>query len=333
MMKILFLAVTILLAAVSSSGRAAEQPLRFLFAYGGISASALPLWIAKEQGIFRKYGLDPQLVFIIAGRAAQAMVAGEVNIESNGANHVANAVTSGADMTMLLSWEHRLHYYLVARAGIKRGGDLKGKKIAIGTPAGTASLAAYVALDSLGLNPKRDNITLLGVGGNPDRLGALLAGVVDATTLGPEIAQLATNQGHTVLLDLVKENVPFQSSGLVTTKKFMRANPQLVENVGKSLVEAIAFMHNPKHKQAVVDSIGKNLRLDKADRLERAYQNTVQTLPRRPCPTAQGVNSVLKIMAQYGLNAKTIEIKPEDVMDLSLCKRLDDSGFMERVYR
>jgi ABC-type nitrate/sulfonate/bicarbonate transport system substrate-binding protein len=136
-----------------------------------------------------------------------------------------------------------------------------------------------------------------------------------------------------VLLDLVKENIPFQSSGLVTTKRFMKGNPQLVENVAKAIIEAIAFMHNPKNKQGVVSSIAKNLRIDKPDRLERAYQNVVQELPRKPCPTTQGVNSVLKIMAQYGLNTKALELKPEDVIDLSLCKKLDDSGFMERVYQ
>lgn len=332
-MKRLTLTVILLVSISVTSAHAADSPVKFLFAYGGISASALPLWIGKEQGLFRKYSLDPQLVFIIAGRAAQAMVAGEVNIETNGANHVANAVASGADMTMLLSWENKLGYLFVGRPTVKRAEDLKGKKVAIGTPAGTASLATYVALDYLGLNPKRDNIALLGVGGNPDRLAALLGGGVDATSLGPEIAQLATSQGYPVLLDLAKENVPFQSSGLVTTKKFMKTNPQLIESVAKAIVEAIAFMHNPKNKKAVVDSIAKNLRLDKADRLERAYQNVVQELPRKPCPTVQGVNSVLKIMAQYGLNPKALDLKPEDVIDLSLCKRLDDSGFMERVYQ
>jgi ABC-type nitrate/sulfonate/bicarbonate transport system substrate-binding protein len=331
--RISAIAIALFLFAIPPSVRSADLPAKFLFAYGGISASALPLWVGKEQGLFRKYGLDPQLVYIIAGRAAQAMVAGEVNIESNGANHVANAVASGADMTMLLSWENKLGYLFVGRPSVKRAEDLKGKKVAIGTPAGTASLATYVALDYLGLNPKRDNIALLGVGGNPDRLAALLGGGVDATSLGPEIAQMATSQGYPVLLDLAKENVPFQSSGLVTTKRFLKTNPQLMENVGKAIVEAIAFMHNPKNKQAVVGSIAKNLRIDKPDRLERAYQNVIQELPRRPCPTMQGVNSVLKIMAQYGLNPKALDLKPEDVIDLSLCKKLDDSGFMERVYQ
>ena len=49
-------------------------------AYGAIGGNAVPLWIAKEQGIFRKYNVDPQLIYIIAGRAMQSMLAGDVHV-------------------------------------------------------------------------------------------------------------------------------------------------------------------------------------------------------------------------------------------------------------
>src|SRR3989304_3987729 len=122
---------------------AAEAPARFPFVYGAMGGDSGPLWIAKEQGFFRKYGLDPQLVFIIAGRAAQAMLSGDTDIGGIAATHVTNAITSGGDITMLLGLETKLDYFLVARPSIKRAEELKGKKIAIGTPSGTASLGAY----------------------------------------------------------------------------------------------------------------------------------------------------------------------------------------------
>ncbi len=138
----------------------------------GVVALNHPLWLAKEQGFFRKYGLDPQFIFIIAGRAAQAMLSGEINIGVIGAIHVTNAVTSGGDITMLLGLETKLDYFLIAHPSIQSAEGLKGKKVAIGTPSGTASLAAYVGLDYLGLVPRRDNITLMGVGAPTDRLAA-----------------------------------------------------------------------------------------------------------------------------------------------------------------
>ncbi len=271
--KFLGLVSTLVIFASVSVTHAADSPLRFPFVYGSISVNTLPLWLEKEQGFLRKYNLDPQLVFIISGRAAQAMVAGEVDVQYNGASHVANAVISGADMTVLLSFQNKLNFPLVVRAAIKNGEDLKGKKIAIGTPAGTASIATYVALDYLGLNPRRDNIMLLGVGGIPERLGALTAGVVEATSVPPEFVQVAASQGHKVLVDLAKENVEFQSSGLVTTKKFMRANPQLIENVGRVLVEAVAYIHNPANKKAALQTIAKYLRQEQTGSLGKGLQD------------------------------------------------------------
>lgn len=307
----------------------AETPARFPLVYGAMSGNTVPLWLAKEQGFFRKYGLDPQLIFIIAGRAAQTMLSGETNVGVIGATHVANVVTSGGDMTMLLGLETKLDYFLVTHPSIQSAEGLKGKKVAIGTPSGTASLAAYVGLDYLGLVPRRDSITLLGVGTPTDRLAALLAGGVDAISVSPEVAQVATNQGYRVLLDLAKENVPFQSAGLVTTRKFMRANPQLVENVARAIVEGVAFARNPANKKIVLQSLARNLRLDKPDILEKSYQR-VDGLPRKPCPNLPGVASVLKLLVQHGLNPKAAQLKTENIVDMSLCKKFDESGFMDR---
>ena len=311
---------------------AAETLIRFPFVYGNISGNTVPIWIAKEQGFFRKYNLDPQLIFIIAGRAAQAMLSGEIKIGIIGATHVANAVTSGGDLIMLLGLETKLDNLIVVHPSIKNAEGLKGKKVAIGTPSGTASLAAYVGLDYLGLVPRRDNIILMGVGAPSDRVAALLAGSVDAMSVTGEVAQVALNQGYRVLLDLAKENVPFQSSGLVTSRKFMATNAQLVENVARAIAEGVAFARNPANKKIVLQSLSKNLRIEKPDLLEKSYQR-VDGLPAKPCPSIPGVQSVLKLLVQHGLNPKAAQLKTEDIADSSLCRKLDESGFMDRLYQ
>jgi len=310
----------------------AAESTKLLIAHGAISSNVAPLWLAKEQGIFRKYGIDADLVFIIAGRATQAMLAGQVPVGLVGATHVTNTVTGGGDLVMVLGLQNTLDYLFIARPSIKSAEDLKGKKVAIGTPSGSASLATYVALDYLGLNPRRDNIVLLGIGGVPERLGALRSGSVEATSLSPEFGQVVISEGYRVLLNTGKENVPFQSSGLVVSRAMMRAQPQLVENIAKATVEGVAFVHKPANKEVVIKSLARNLRLDKAERLEKAYQNLVEELPKKPCPTMEGVASVIKLMAQHGLNAKASQVKPEEVADLSLCKKFEESGFFRSLY-
>jgi len=332
-MKARWLAIIFFSCLFAHAGDAAESPARFMLAYGAIGGNAMPLWIAKEQGIFRKYHLDPQLIYIIAGRAMQSMLAGDVQVGLLGATHVTNAVTAGGDMTMLLGLEEKLNFFLVVRPGIKTAEDLKGKKVAIGTPSGSLSLATYVGLDYLGLVPRRDRIVLLGTGSSPERLAALFAGSIDAAFFNPELVQIAIQQGYNVLLDLGKENVPFQSSGLVTSRRYMRANPQVVENLGKAVVEGVAYVQNPANKKIVIDSIARNLKLDRSDRLERAYKTISESFPRKPCPSLPGIASVLKLMSQHGLNPKAVELKPQDIADMSLCKKLDDTGFFDRVHQ
>ena len=333
-MKVAIFFVSVLLSSVlkvASPGIAAE-PTKLLIAHGAISNNVAPLWIAKEQGIFRKYGVEADLVFIIAGRAMQAMLAGQVPVGLVGGTHVTNANTGGGDFTMILGLENRLDYIFVAKPAIKSAEDLKGKKVAIGTPAGSASLATYVSLDHLGLVPRRDNITLLGIGGVPERMGALRSGSVEATSLSPEIGQVVVSEGYRVLVDLGKENVPFQSSGLVVPRSMIKTNPQLVDNIAKATIEGAAFIHRPANKEIVSKSLARNLRLDKPDRVEKAYQGLVAALPRQPCPSTEGIIAMLKLMAQHGLNAKASQIKPEEIADMSYCKRFEESGFFRSLY-
>jgi ABC-type nitrate/sulfonate/bicarbonate transport system substrate-binding protein len=315
-----------------SSIWAAESLTKLLLAYGATSNNATPLWVAKDHGLFRKHGLDADLVFIIAGRAAQAMLAGQVRVGLIGATHVTNVVTAGGDLTMILGLQNRLDFLFIARPSVKRADDLKGKKVAIGTPSGSAALATYVALDHLGLVPKRDNVVLLQLGDVPERVAALRAGNVEAASLSPELGPLLTAEGYRVFIDIGKENIPFQSAGLVISRALMKSEPELVENIAKAIVEAVAFIHNPSNKTAVEKTIDKFLRLGKPDRVEKAYHDLRQMLPRKPCPTLEGVATVLKLMAQHGLTPKASQLKPENVVDMSVCKKLDESGFMDRLY-
>src|SRR5689334_2550174 len=308
------LAGIFLLIASVQQAFAADQLTRLFIAQGAISNDVTPMWFAKDRGIFRKYGLEIDNVIIIAGRAVQAMLAGQVPVGLIGATHVTNAVTAGGDLTMILGMKNRLDYLFVARPGIKGGADLKGGKVGIGTPSGSASLGTYVALDFLGLVPKRDNVTLLGIGGNPERLAALRSGSVDATSLAPEMGPQLKEEGFRVLVDEVKENIPFQSAGVVVSRKYMKANQVVVENLSKAIAESITAIHNPENKAIVVQTIAKNLKLDKPDRAEKAYVDLIAGLPRRPCPSLEGINSVLKLMAQHGINPKAAQLKAEDIV-------------------
>jgi ABC-type nitrate/sulfonate/bicarbonate transport system substrate-binding protein len=320
----LLIIVTLMASAVV---RAAEAPSKAVFAYGAINAYMTTTWVAREQGLFRKHNVEIEPVFIIASRAAQAMLAGEVQVGLIGPTHVTNAVAAGGDLVMFMGNQNNVRYILVASPNIKRAEDLKGKRIAIGaSQAGLASLATHAALDHIGLSARRDNIALLLIGEEPLRLVALQTGNVQATLISPELANTAMSQGFPVLLDMAKLNIPFQASGIVTTRKLLRSEPVMLERVGRATVDAIHFILTPANKKTVLQIMAKNLRMAKPDRIEASYNDLVDELPRSICPTVPGVRSVMKLMAELGLNPKAAQMKTDDVVDLSVCKRLGGVG-------
>jgi len=301
---------------------AAESVSKAFFAYGAINAYMTSIWIAKEQGFFRKHNVEVEPVFIIATQAAQAMLAGEVQVGLIGPTHVVNAVVAGGDMVMIMGNQNKVRYQLVAHPSIKRAEDLKGKKVGIGASmAGLATLAAIMALEHIGLNPRRDNITLLPTGAEPLRLAAVKSGVTQATVIAPEISKAAISEGYPVLVDIAKLNIPFQASGLVTMRKILRSDPQMVERVGRATVDSIQFIVNPANKTRVVQSIMKNLKVTDRERVETVYGELVEEFPRSICPTVPGVRSIMKLMVDLGINPKAAQLKVEDVVDLTLCKR------------
>jgi ABC-type nitrate/sulfonate/bicarbonate transport system substrate-binding protein len=308
--------------------RAAESPSKALFAYGAINAYMAPIWIAKEQEIFRKHNVEVEPVFIIATQAAQTMLAGGVQLGFIGPTHVVNAVAAGSDMVMIMGNQNSVRYQLIAHPSIKRAEDLKGKRVGIGASmAGLATLAAIVAMEHLGVNVRRDNITLLPTGPEPTRLAALKAGTTVATVLAPEIAKPAASEGFPVLVDMAKLNIPFQASGLVTMRRTMRSEATMVERMSRATVEAVHFIAAPANRKTVVQSLIKNLKLSEPERAEAVYGELVEELPRNICPTVPGIRSIMKLMAEFGINAKAAQLKAEDVVDLSLCKKLGgDAG-------
>jgi NitT/TauT family transport system substrate-binding protein len=309
-----------------------ERPLtKITLAYGAINANVSPIWVARDQGFFAKHGLDPHATFIVAGRAAQAMLAGEVQIGLMGPTHVVSAAASGGDLVLLMSFRNQLEYLFIAKSEIKAPQDLKGKKLGVATPAGSASLATYLVLERFGLETKRDQITLVNVGGEPERFASFLSGAVDATVLAPEILEKLSGHPHTVLLDLGKSGVPWQHTAIAVRRSYQKANPAVVEGTLKALLEAVAFIHKPSNKPSVMKVLTKELKLSNEHQAEVAYRELTGGLPKKPYPTREGISSAIQLMTRLKINPKAAEVKAEDVIDLEPLRRLEP--FMESLVR
>jgi len=99
------------------------------------------------------------------------------------------------------------------------------------------------------------------------------------------------------------------------------SDPVMIDRVGRATVDAIRFIAAPANKNVVVQSIMKNLRISDRSRAEGVYADLAEELPGSICPTVPGVRSIMKLMVEMGINPKAAQVKVEDVVDLTLCKR------------
>jgi len=284
------------------------------------------LWVPKELGIFRKYRLDPSIVFIPGGvRMIQAIVAGSAVAGSVGATLVSSAVAGGSDAVIILGITNRLTYDIWAKPEIKRPEDLKGRSLAISGFGSSSHVASFLMLKHFGLDEKRDGITFLAIGDEPTRAQALITGRIDATIVDPSVSGPLRERSFSHLGNLEDLGVPFVNNSLATTRRYLKEQPRTVEAIVKTIVEGNAYILNPANRTRVTEILAKNLRLPQKE-AEKAYDDLLPKVERKPYPSMEAVKATVQIMGLR--NPKIAQLKPEDLVDVSILQKLEQSGFM-----
>lgn len=255
----------------------------------------------------------------------QAIVSQSAPLGSVGAALVSSAAAGGADTVMILGITNLLTYDIWAKPEIKRPEDLKSKTIAISGFGSSSHVASFLMLKHFGLDEKRDGITFLVVGDEPTRAQALIAGRIDATIVDPSVSGSLKERGFSYLGNLQQLGVPFVNNSLATTKRFLKEHPRTVEAIVKTVIEGNAYMLNPANRTTVTGILAKNLRLSQKD-AEKAYEDLLPKVERKPYPSMDAVKATIQIMGLR--NPKIAQLKPEDLVDVSILQRLEQSGFV-----
>src|SRR5689334_11302640 len=162
----------------------AASPSKTVISFAGMNPRQAPLWIAQEQGLFAKHGVDSDVVFIRTGPIQVAAVSsGGTQLAFAGSASILAAAAGGADLRAIASFSNRLSYTVIARPDIKRPEDLRGKRFGVQAIGGSVWMGAVLGLEYLGLEPRRDNINILSIGDQTVLAQALEAGTIDATVL------------------------------------------------------------------------------------------------------------------------------------------------------
>ena len=272
------------------------------------------------------------MIFFTGGTTAiLALVSGDVPITQVSGPGLVNSVLAGSDAVFVAAGMTSLNYVLMGKPGLKTAEQLKGGTLAISRFGSATDSIARFALKKIGLTPGKD-VTLVQVGSGPERLSAVLTGRVSAAVINPPSSFVAEKRGLVVVADVAQMGLVFQHTGAATTRGFIREHTDTVRRYVRSHVEAVHKIWTDK--EATVRVLGKYMGsgVDR-DILEKSRDNilTEALLPKKQFPSLEGLKTVLDDIADRDPRAKTA--KPEQFVDFTFIKELDQSGFIDGLYK
>jgi len=299
--------------------------------YSTINPRIAPLWIAQEKGIFQKYGIDATLVFVRSTPLLiAAMKSGSIPVAYGAGSGILNASVGESDMKILATFMGKMTNNLVARPGIKTGRDLRGKIVGVQSIGGTNWMGALLWLEQLGLDLRRDKITIQPIGDQIVRSQALEAGKIDAAAIDTVFSKRLEQRGFVLLGDAHKTSIPFVGVDVVSTRAFITEQPATLENLLKALLEGLAYVVSPKNQPVVLELIMKRLKITDPSFAEEGYQDLAKNMARKPYPGVDGLRNVQRLTKLQ--NPRVAEVNVEDLVDNRFMRKLDESGFFDRLY-
>jgi len=311
----------ILVSSTANAGR-----LRAGFASPSLNVAML--WITQEGRLFEKNGVDVEALYLESTLAQKALIAGNIDFSMMTAINMAAPKLAGADLIMLAGFVNRFTYRLVVRPEINATSDLKGKRIGIFRFGSAADRASRLVLAKFGLDPEKDVTYVQTPGADPARIAALMSKIIDGALLNPPYYKHAVAGGMKILANMAEMDIPIQHIGLVTSQKFVTANPDLTRRIVKSFLEGIHLMRtNP---EIAKKALGKYMRITDPKELEESYQLLKSLVAIKPYPTLEGFKTVFAELAEKVAAARTAN--PKDFVDTRILEEFDRSGFIDGLY-
>lgn len=322
--------VGLLLSAAIAQAQPAQRLERLRIGYAAIASTQAGLVVIKDAGIFEKHGFAVQLIFAgSGGTAILSLLAGELPIVQSTGVEVVHSVLAGSDAAVIAGVMNHNIFHLITSKEITRPEQLKGKRAAVSRFGTVSDFSLRQALKHLGVDPERE-ITILQLGTEPNRFAAMQAGSVQATVVTPPLTLNARKVGFNTLADLQALGVEFQHTSLSSTRSYMKKNPETVRRFMRAFVTGIHYIKT--HRPETLRSLAKFLRMDDREILEETYdQFLLKLVPQKPYPTLKGIQAILDDVATR--NPKARDARPEQFVDLQWVRELDESGYIDRLYR
>lgn len=301
-----------------------SKPIRVSLSLG---PGQLGLWVARDGGLFAKYGLNAELVGLqSAPRQIQLLLSGETLFASTSGTAPMRARIEGADTVFTMGVLNSFTLSIVAVPEIKDARDLRGKILGVGSLASSPEYLARRWLKQSGI--ERD-VKIIPTGGYIESVAAMERRQIHAAVLDPPRAYIGKKHfGFRAMVNLA-EQFKYLTTATITTAANIRRDRDVILKFTKAYVEGI---HRVKtQKDFAMNVLGKSLRTSDRDALEETYRVFSSLFEKVPYPSLEGIESVLEELR--GQTPKAKNFRPEDFVDLSFVRELEQSSFINNLYR
>ena len=303
---------------------------RIKVAYSSADASNVVWFTALDGGMYRKHGLDVELIFIQSSTmSVSTVVSGDIQVANTSGGAVASAVVGGANLVMTACYINTLPYELVVQESIRSLEDLRGKSVGISRIGSSSDVAARVLIKGLGLEPVKD-VPIIQVGGPSERAAAFRTGRIAGFPSPPGVIHLAKAMPHRVLISTAdfQKRYDFPYICSTTTKSYLSSHRDTMRRLTMALIEATHFLKTRKEDSKKY--IARYTRQNNPQYLEDSYNAYVKLHERVPLVTREGTEVQIKEALARKPGAM---LKVEDIVDDSIVRELEKSGFIDKLYK
>jgi NitT/TauT family transport system substrate-binding protein len=322
--------VILFMGAVMLTGSVTAQE-KMRMGLSSVSGLHSAVWVAEDKGLFRKNGLEVEVIVTGQGGTAgiSALLANDIQMVNSAGDVLVAAALRGGDTVMVASVVNKGLQRLVSKPEIKTPADLKGKRVGVTRIGAVSHSVLLMMLQRWKMNV--NDVQVLQLGSSPNMLASLDKGGVDAAVLTIPSMFVAEDRGYRVLLDMADTDIYYLHTMVATTRQYIKANRDKVLRFLRGYVEGIAFVkHNKKES---LDVVRKKLRLgpEQERNLERSLDLLVAKYYEAvPYPSLRGVETVLGFIEKDNPKAKTVD--PKSFVDDSLLREIEQSGFIKKLY-
>jgi NitT/TauT family transport system substrate-binding protein len=317
--------------AVASPAVGAAPPTAVTLVYTAPTVGSVPLWLAYEQGLYARYGLDVTLLPAVGTTTAlAALLSGQAEFVEVASDALLPALVATPDLVAAATLNRLLNWRVIARPEIQRPADLRGKRIGIGRYADSPHVFGQQALERLGLDPARD-VTFVQVGQPGARVVALQSGAIDATLMPPPAYLPLVQEGYPILANLADLGMSTAGLCIVTTRAYAEAHPAVVEALVRGIVHGIAvFKQDAGASKAALAKYTDTTDEAVLEESYRAYEDG-EIIQRKPYSHPALVQAAIDHAAEELPAVRGVDAAR--VWDNAVVQRLDESGFIDALYR